>query len=74
VIERDAALTGGVQLSADAGARVHGLARPDWAVWAKMSFFLFSGISKCFFFLFSLWNSIQIQRQFKFKHVHQTKE
>ena len=37
--ERDAAPTGGVHLSADAGMR--GLAASDWAVWAEKSFLNF---------------------------------
>jgi hypothetical protein len=39
VCDRGLALTGGVHLSADAGAR--GLAGLDWAAWAEISFSIF---------------------------------
>jgi hypothetical protein len=59
-------LIGGTHLSSDAGVR------PSWAGLGRTglnSVFLFPGISKGFFFLFSLWISNQIQTKFKFKLI-----
>jgi hypothetical protein len=63
--ERD----GGDRWGPPVGGR--GCARMAWlgqtGLFGPKQVFLSSGISKCFFFLFSLWNSIQMQPQFKFK-------
>jgi hypothetical protein len=72
---RGQSVAGGVHLSGDASAR--GLAGPNWAGWAELSFPFFLEFLISFLFIFSRVfnsNSNQVSNSSLIKHVHQFKE